>query len=147
MMSHTTLPAVPPVPLPPGRVEVTYFGHQAFTVKMRGHAFVIDQPLDAGGDDVGPTPVELFVVSLAACVAHYARGFLERHHLDVEHLSVTAEFTMADDRPARVASVDLRVTTPPGLNEARREGLRAVVDHCTVHNTLRHTPRVTVEFG
>ncbi|OLZ65292.1 hypothetical protein AV521_31835 [Streptomyces sp. IMTB 2501] len=148
-MTNTTLPAVPPapLPLPPGRVEVNYFGRQAFRVTMRGHTLVTDQPLEAGGDDLGPTPVELFVVSLATCVAHYAARFLERHQLDAERLGVTAEFTMADDRPARVGSVRLHVTAPPELSEARREALRAVIDHCTVHNTLRHTPQVVVEFG
>ncbi|MFF7125627.1 OsmC family protein [Streptomyces sp. NPDC008240] len=146
-MTDTILPTAPPVPLPPGRVEVRPLGNQAFTVTMRGHALVTDQPLDAGGGDIGPTPVELFVVSLAACVAHYAGRFLERHHLDRERLGVTAQFTMADDLPARVTAVLLRITVPPELGAARLGALRAVVDHCTVHNTLRHMPRVTLEFG
>ncbi|MFE2064345.1 OsmC family protein [Streptomyces sp. NPDC059467] len=144
-MTSTSRPAVSSVPLLPGRVEVTCSGHQALTAAVRGHTLVTDQPLEAGGGDIGPTPVELFVASLATCVAHYARGFLERHRLDVEHLGVTAEFTMADDRPARVASVRLRVTVPPGLGEAGLSALGAVVDHCTIHNTLRQSPQVTVE--
>ncbi|MGY5051533.1 OsmC family protein [Streptomyces sp. 900105755] len=146
-MTGTVRPPVPPVPLPSGRVEVTCFGHRALTAVVRGHTLVSDQPLEAGGDDVGPTPVELFVASLATCVAHYARGFLERHDVDVERLGVTAEFAMAEDRPARVASVRLRVTVPPGLDEAGLAALGAVVAHCTVHNTLRQSPAVTWEFA
>ncbi|MFJ9712734.1 OsmC family protein [Streptomyces sp. NPDC101234] len=144
-MTSTSCPAVPFVPLPAGRVEVTHFGHQALTAAVRGHTLVTDQPLEAGATASAPTPVALFVVSLATCIARYARGFLERHRLDVERLGVTAVFTMADDRPARVASVRLRVTVPPGLGEAELSALGAVVDHCTIHHTLRQSPQVTVE--
>jgi uncharacterized OsmC-like protein len=54
---------------------------------------------------------------------------------------------MADDRPARVASVHLRVLLPHELSRTRLEALRAVIDHCTVHNTLRQPPEIRVEFG
>ncbi|MGW3151829.1 OsmC family protein [Streptomyces sp. NPDC001177] len=57
-----------------------------------------------------------------------------------------ATFTMADDPPARVASGRLRVLVPHELSRARLEALRAVVDHCTVHNTLRQPPEVRIEF-
>ncbi|WP_405876900.1 OsmC family protein [Streptomyces sp. NBC_01136] len=53
---------------------------------------------------------------------------------------------MADDRPARVASIRIRILLPVELSPTRREGLRAGVDHCTVHNTLRLPPDVTVSF-
>jgi len=62
---------------------------------------VTDQPHDAGGDDVGPTPTELFVTSLASCVGFYAERFLRRHRLPVEGLRVECEFEMGE-RPSRV---------------------------------------------
>jgi putative redox protein len=34
-------------------------------VVARGHSFVVDEPEDAGGDDVGPAPYELLLASLA----------------------------------------------------------------------------------
>ncbi|MFG3292961.1 OsmC family protein [Streptomyces sp. NPDC048179] len=85
------------------------------------------------GTQSGGAPVELSVVPLATCVAHYARGFLECHRLAVERLGVATEFTMADDRPARVASVRLRVTVPPGLDEAGLTAFGAMIDHCGLH--------------
>lgn len=136
--------ATPPVP---GRVIVTRTTGEAYGISVRGHDLTVDQPVDAGGNDDGPTPVELFVVSLASCVAYYAGRFLQRHHLPREGLRVEADFTMADDRPARVASVYISVLPPSELSGVRLEALRAVVDHCTVHNTLRQPPEVSVDFG
>jgi uncharacterized OsmC-like protein len=137
----------PATPVLPGHVQVSQLEGQAFAVRVRGHTLITDQPVEAGGDDHGPTPVEVLVVSLASCVAYYAGRFLERHHLDRERLRVLADFTMADDRPARVASVHLRVLLPHELSRTRLEALRAVIDHCTVHNTLRQPPEIRVEFG
>ncbi|MBP2054234.1 hypothetical protein J2Z21_007237 [Streptomyces griseochromogenes] len=43
--------------------------------------------------------------------------------------------------------MSLRVLVPHGLSRARMEALPAVVDHCTVHNTLHRPPDMRIEFG
>lgn len=133
--------------LAPGRIEVTYLDGDTFNITTRGHGLVVDQPHAAGGDDLGPTPTELFVASLASCVGHYAGRYLYRHGIPRAGLRVTAEFAMADDRPARVGAVKLRVSVPADLTEQQRKALKAVVDHCTVHNTLRRPPLIETRIG
>ncbi|MBC9713884.1 OsmC family protein [Streptomyces sp. TRM66268-LWL] len=137
----------PEVPSLPGRIDVTHTAGQAYVLSARGHQLIVDQPVEAGGADDGPTPVELFVSSLAACVAYYAGRFLQRHHLPRENLRVQAEFDMAEDRPARVAAIRMRILLPEPLSAARCEALRAVVSHCTVHNSLRVPPQISIGLG
>ncbi|MEO3809838.1 OsmC family protein [Sphaerisporangium sp. B11E5] len=132
--------------LAPGRVEVAHVEGEAYTISVRGHTMMTDQPVDVGGDDAAATPAELFVASLAACVAFYAGRYLDRHGLSRDGLRVTAQFGMAVGRPARVADVRLRVSAA-GVPEERRAGLLAVASHCTVHNSLRRPPEVTVELA
>jgi uncharacterized OsmC-like protein len=117
-----------------------------FQLQVRGHQLLCDQPVADGGTDQGPTPTELFVASLAACVAFYARRFLVRHQLEAAGLRVEAAYTMSPDRPARVASVTLRLGGVPELPGQRRKALLAVVEHCTVHNSIRQTPAIEVEL-
>src|ERR687897_1436587 len=105
-----------------------------FQLQVRGHRLTCDQPTAAGGTDQGPTPTELFVASLAACVGFYARRFLARHHLDAAGLRVEAAFTMSPDRPARVNTITLRLLLPQPLEENRRRALLAGVGHCTLPN-------------
>ena len=128
-------------------LSVTHQSADRFELQVRGHRLTCDQPLADGGDDQGPTPTELFVGSLAACVAFYARRFLARHHLDAAGLRVEADFTMSADRPARVHTITLRLLVPGPLEPNRRRALLAVVDHCTVHNSLRTPPKVRVTFA
>jgi hypothetical protein len=53
---------------------------------------------------------------------------------------------MATDRPARVSGVRLTVRVPDGLPPQRWAALRAVVSHCTVHNSLAVPPSVTIDL-
>ena len=116
------------------------------TLGVDSHAVRVDQPLAAGGTDEAPTPVELFVVSLATCVAYYAGRYLERHGLSLAGLAVHAEYRKADRPPARVASIQLRVTVPAGLPTGMVKPLHAAVSRCTVHNTLREPPSVDIQI-
>ena len=129
-----------------GRVTACHAGGDAYAIMTRGHSVLVDQPTAAGGQDAAATPVELLVASLASCVAFYSGRYLTRHGLDREGLTVTADFTMAGDRPARVTSVRLEVSAP-GLPEQRRAAMLAVASHCTVHNTLRQEPSVSIELA
>ena len=130
----------------PGTVVVGYQQGDRFEITVRHHVLHADQPVPDGGDDSAPTPTELFVVSLASCVAFYARRFLARHELPATGLSVTAEFEMAT-RPTRVGDIDLTIHLPDAVPDDKRPALLAVASHCTVHNTLEQPPSVHIELG
>jgi putative redox protein len=125
-------------------MDVRFVSGEAYEVAVRGHRVMVDQPVDAGGEDGAPTPTELFVASLATCVAFYAGRYLTRHGFSRDGLGVSVDFDMADDRPARVAVVRLTVRVPSEVPAERRAALRAVVSHCTVHNTLTTPPDVAI---
>jgi uncharacterized OsmC-like protein len=88
----------------------------------------------------------LFVASLATCVAFYAGRYLTRHGYGRDGLAVSAGFDMASDRPARVSGIRLTVRAPADLPAGRRPALRAVVSHCTVHNSLTSPPSVAIDL-
>jgi len=126
-------------------ITAIHTGGDRLAIRIRGHDLISDQPVEAGGEDAGPTPTELFVAGLAACVGFYAERFLRRHDSDAG-LSVTCDFAMSTDRPSRVASVDLRIDLPGSLREDLRDALLRAAEHCTVHNSLRTPPAVRIEI-
>ena len=125
-------------------VEVTREGGDSYRIAIRGHSVLVDQPLAAGGQDQGATPTELLAGALASCVAYYSGRYLRRHELDPVGMRVRADFEMADDGPARISELRISVHVPQGVPEERRRALLAVASHCTVHNTLRQAPYITV---
>jgi putative redox protein len=127
-------------------MDVRFVAGEAYEVTVGGHQLLVDQPAEAGGQDSAPTPTELFVASLATCVAFYAGRYLTRHGYGRDGLAVSVGYEMASDRPARVGEIRLIVRVPAGLPPERWAALRAVVSHCTVHNSLASPPSVTIDL-
>jgi uncharacterized OsmC-like protein len=129
------------------RIVVRPAGGQRYSLEIRGHELVVDQPADAGGTDTAPTPTELFVAGLASCIAFYAGRYLDRHGVCSEGLLVDTEWEFAEGRPARVGTIRIVVTPPRDLPEERLPGFLAVARHCTVHNSLEAPPEIAVELA
>ncbi len=126
-------------------ISVTHQGGDKFEIAVRDHTITVDQPEAMGGDDSAPTPTELFVASLASCVAFYARRYLARHDLPLEGLRVETAYEMGT-KPSRVSSFSVKVHLPAGVPEEKHKALFAMVNACTVHSTLHHEPEVNIEL-
>ena len=121
-------------------ITVSLVDGDRLRIAIRGHELFVDQPVEDGGGDTAPTPTELFLGSLAACVEFYAERFLRRHGLGTDGLSVGCDYAWAQN-PTRVGQIRL-VVEAPTLTPPLREAFSRVVEHCTVHNTLRQPPAV-----
>lgn len=126
-------------------LRVRHLGGDRFAITVRGHEILVDQPVDAGGEDTAPTPTELFVAGLASCVAFYARRFCTRHGIDPAGLEVAAEYDIGG-RPAQVTELTVLLTPPAALPPERRDAFLAVASHCTVHNTLQNPPEAKIRL-
>ena len=124
-------------------MQVRWQADDRFDVQVRDHTITVDQPLELGGADLGPTPTELFVAGLASCVAFYARRYLRRHHIDQDGLEVATSYAMGA-KPSRVASVHMEIHLPADLTSRRRAGLLAQAGHCTVHHSITQPPDITI---
>ena len=126
-------------------IVVRYLQGDRLMAEVRGHEVTVDQPAADGGEDLAPTPTELFLTGLATCVGFYAERYLRRHDLDPTGLVVGCDYDFSEDRPARVREIRIAVTAP-GLPETRREPFARVIEHCTVHNSLVQPPTVTMDL-
>jgi uncharacterized OsmC-like protein len=126
---------------------VSHVEGEIYDVHTRGHSVRVDQPTASGGTDTALTPTELFVGSLASCVAFYAGRYLDRHGLSRDGLQVSAEYDMEHERLARVTAIHVTIQVPDDFPIERRPALRAVASHCTVHNSLSDLPVVTVDLA
>lgn len=110
------------------------------SLAVRGHELYTDQPVDGGGDDTAPTPTELFLGSLAACVAFYAERYLRRRGLSTEGLKVDCDWTWAHE-PIRVGEIQIKVHAP-GLPADLSDTFERLIERCPVHNSLRQAPEI-----
>jgi putative redox protein len=103
-------------------------------VRIRDHHVSADEPLDAGGDDVAPSPQELLAASLASCTAVTLEMYAERKGWDVGPVEVDCQYTPAERGcPTRF---ELVVRLPDGLEEDQVQRLMQIAAKCPVHRTL-----------
>ena len=127
-------------------IKVTHLDQVKFAIHARNHTIVCDQPTDNGGEDAGMTPPEFLLASLGSCAAFYAVQYLKTRKLggDGVEVTVTAEKIKP---PARLTNFVIRVTAPVELTPDQEEGLNRSIHACLVHNTLLHTPEISIELA
>ena len=126
-------------------ITVTWNGGVKFTADIRGHKVIVDQPPQGGGQDAGPTPLELMPTALGSCVALFVQQFLVTRGLDATGLQVQV-FTAAESTPHRIGRFEVTVSVPGGVPEQYRAAIVRAAESCTVHHTLTHHPEIAVEL-
>jgi putative redox protein len=104
------------------------------SIKIRDHQLTIDEPMDMGGDDSGPSPQELLAASLASCTAITMEMYAKRKGWDVGDVEVSCDYTPAERGcPTRF---NLVMRFPESMDEEQVERLRVIAAKCPVHRTL-----------
>lgn len=114
---------------------VTHEGGKKFALETRGHRLVVDQPEGAGGEDVGPMPIELLGAALGTCVALYVQQFCEARGLEHTGMRVEVQQYGARD-PGRIGRFEVRVKLPEALPERYADVVERVARSCPAHHTL-----------
>ena len=125
-------------------ITTTYDSGMKFTTDVRGMKIVVDQPVEAGGTNEGPTPPELLVVALTTCIGVYATMYMNRAEIDTTGLKVSADYEKVQ-RPTRIGSITIKVEAP-SVTEEHKEKFLKFVDQCMVHNTLHHCPDIAIDL-
>lgn len=88
----------------------------------RTHTIVCDLPPSKGGDDKGPTAIELAIMALSDCAATIFAKVAKQSNIDLKGIEVITEATKTEDSPI-IKDVLLRVNVAA---KARKQLLEAV---------------------
>ena len=126
-------------------IVVTHDGGKRFLAKVGNHVLTLDQPVHAGGEDTGPSPVQLLGVSLGACVALYVQQYCESRKLPYEGMRVeVAQY--GERNPNRIGQFSVRVMLPHELPLDHADKLEVVARSCPAHNTLDRGAAIDLEI-
>lgn len=108
-----------------------------------GHRLVGDEPRTDGGTDTGPTPHQLLLASLGACVAMTLRLYADRKGWPLEAASVALRHSrewrasdVKDGERTRIERIECEVALEGPLSDEQRERLLEIAQRCPVHRTL-----------
>ena len=127
------------------KLTVAHQSGTRFDIMTGAHTVITDQPVEDGGADAGMSPVELFVGSLASCVAYFVGRYCARHGIPREGLAVDAEWAMAEG-PHRVGQILLSIRLPNPVTPQHRERLLKVAHGCTVHQSITVAADVAIKM-
>ena len=115
------------------------------TLQARQFTWRSDEPLGAGGADLGPTPYEILLGSLAACIVITLRLYANHKRITLPEVGVRLDFDRvhADDcadcderTDGWIERITSQVTIRGTFDDAQRARLTQVAQRCPVHKTL-----------
>jgi len=121
-------------------------GGMSSSINVRGHKVIADVPPEMGGDDRGPTPVDLLAGSLGTCIAFYIARWCTEAKVPCDGFQVKVEY-VHDRENHCIPVLGVEVSMPAGFPEERKQALLKVAKTCTVHNTLCRIPEIKVTIG
>jgi len=114
-------------------------------ISSGSHSWTADEPLDAGGTDLGPNPYELLLGALAACTCITVGMYARRK--GIELIAISADYSYEkvhaddcaecdDDVTGFVDRVTAKIFMDGEFDDAARERLQQIATRCPVHKTL-----------
>ncbi len=130
----------------PGTVVVAETGAGKLTqIVLDGrHRLAADEPVAVGGDDTGPGPYELLLMSLGACTSMTLRLYATKKQLPLDRVIVRlrhAKRYIEDcaecaDKSVMLDHIEREIELLGALNDEQRASLLEIADRCPVHRTL-----------
>ncbi len=88
----------------------------------RTHTVVCDLPVSKGGDDTGPTALELAIMALSDCAVTIFAKVAKQSNVDVERIEVVTEAEKSADSPI-IKGVKMKVNVAA---KARKQLIEAI---------------------
>ena len=136
-------------------VSAALTGNFRVESEIRGHRVVVDQPVAAGGDNGGPSPLEFACLSLAACVVSIGQIIAKQRRIALRGLTATVEAEVEPDvymgksTAERAGFLGYRVIVgiDADLTEGEKQALLEEIDRrCPVSENLQHLTPVVLEL-
>jgi putative redox protein len=107
-----------------------------------GHTIVIDEPVEAGGADLGPSPTRAAAAGLAACTAITIEMYAARKGWELG--AVECEVDVEQGRGSVFEEITLTLRIPTALDADQSARLLQIAAKCPVHRALSGESEVVI---
>ena len=119
---------------------------QSIADNTRGHSVVLDLGAAKGGDNTGPSALELAIMSLADCAVTIFADVAKKSNIEISAIDVVAEADKPADSP-KLNGVNIKVTVTSKEREQKLNAVwRRTEANCPVVSIFQDNIPINIEF-
>lgn len=82
-------------------ISLDWLNNMAFETELNGHKIYLDADEPTGGNNLGPRPKALMMVSLAGCTGMDVVSILKKMRVDYDGLNIRVEGDLSEEHPKK----------------------------------------------
>ena len=121
----------------------------SFTAKLNGFDIIIDADENVGGENLGPRPKGLTLISLAGCTGMDVISILKKMRVNVESFEVSTEASLTEEHPKRFKTIKLIYELKGAdisIEKVKKAVLLSEERYCGVSASLKPTVEIINEI-
>lgn len=99
------------------------------------HTFLADEPEELGGQNAGPTPMELLAASLAGCASITMKMYADRKQWPLDEAEVHVEVDNTGE--SGITKFKKQIIIKGDLTDEQKKRLLNIADKCPVNKALQ----------
>lgn len=129
-------------------IRVDYQGqlHCAATHAPSGAGVATDAPVDNHGKGESFSPTDLVATALGCCMATVMGIAAQRKSISLEGMKLRVRKHMSDDRPRRIAKLEVEIHMPIAEDHPEKKLLQSTVLGCPVHHSIHPEIEVPITW-
>lgn len=110
------------------------------------HHFIADEPVSAGGQNLGPEPYQWLLTALGTCTVMTLRSYADMKQLPVDSIHAVVSLQVEDREGIRHSAIHREITIEGDIEEELRQRMIKVADRCPVHRVLTGEINISTEL-
>jgi putative redox protein len=130
-------------------VKTTDNEHFSQQIKAGKHSFVVDIPIDKGGEETGPDPHELLLASLGACTSVTLQMYAKKKGWELKNVAVDLTQEEIDDpadQTKKLTKITRSINVDGNLTQEQVDTLKSIADKCPIHKLLSGPKQINTEI-
>lgn len=132
-------------------INMSWKGELSFEAQTEsGHQILLDVKPEKGGENKGPSPMELLLVSLAGCTAMDVVSILKKKRVNLHSLTIKVEGERASQPPKYFTRIDVEYNFEG--KDLKEEDVKQAVElsrdkYCSVSAMLRERAEISFRWN